>query len=258
MEADEPLDYYAKKEGVLSYSIAKHVLTSGIQYQHWLHSEDKETDALRLGKAIDLAFLTPEEYFSSVAVAPECDRRTKAGKDAWAEFLSSSTGKLTLSAQEAETIARMADSLRLPCHAGVRALLDGEKQREFHWLDPCYGVECKARLDNVADMFGDTLIVDLKSTIDTPTKSTWANVVRRYDYQIQAAAYFTAMEAAGTPAHAFAWVCAEKKPPYHWAAWFCRPADVQYGFERWRLALELMAEWKKQGSYPSIAGGELY
>ena len=86
----------------LSYSGAKHILRSPAHYQAWLKAEHKDTPALKLGRLAHLAALQPDVCRETVFVAPECDRRTKAGKETYENF----TAGLPLNAEVIDQIGR--------------------------------------------------------------------------------------------------------------------------------------------------------
>lgn len=69
-----------------------------------------------------------EDYF---AQAPECDRRTNAGKLVWGEFLAGVRGRQILSVKDGDAVARMLDSF----HASPIApsLVDDTSPHTFRW-----------------------------------------------------------------------------------------------------------------------------
>ncbi|MCK7579823.1 MAG: PD-(D/E)XK nuclease-like domain-containing protein [Chromatiales bacterium] len=101
------------------------------------------TAAQALGTLVHLLVLEPERE-NEVAVAPECDRRTKAGKDAWAEFQAESADRLIVTAEQWDTARRMRDAVRANKNA-MALLADGSPEVTLlHTLD---GTPIKCRLD---------------------------------------------------------------------------------------------------------------
>ena len=83
---------------------------------HYKYSVREETLAMRRGSATHCKVFEPDQFENRYAVAPECDKRTKAGKETWAELEAS--GKIILSADEYEQVTNMAASVRTDDDAG--------------------------------------------------------------------------------------------------------------------------------------------
>jgi hypothetical protein len=72
-------------------------------------AEKKDTPALRFGRAFHTLVLEPDLFFQEYAVLPEkVDRRTKAGKEAWAEFEAELGGREALTAEDGQRLGAMA------------------------------------------------------------------------------------------------------------------------------------------------------
>jgi hypothetical protein len=247
-------DYYERRLGVLSYSIAKQFDVSPWNYLRWLEAPKRETDALRFGKAVDVAFLTPDEWESSVAVAPDVSKQTKEGKATHAAFAEASTGKIIISASENQTIMDMSASLADPVHSQVVDVMSvGERQREVHWVES--GVQCQARLDILIPQWG--IIADLKTTACVPSAYEWRYQVRKYGYDAQAAWYFAAADSQGIPCDLFAWVIAEKSPPHHWVVHSVRRSSLGAAIEQRARLLERFAGCMETNHFPGIIGEEI-
>ena len=74
--------------------------------------EDREdTPAFRIGRALHARVLTPEVYGALFTVAPDVDRRTKAGKEEYERFCAGAVGKTVLSADDAELVEAMSGAI---------------------------------------------------------------------------------------------------------------------------------------------------
>ena len=71
----------------LNQSILKHGLRSMLHMKNAMEAPSKTTDALIFGQLVHTLVLEPHVYAEQFAVAPEVDRRTKAGKQEWEDFL---------------------------------------------------------------------------------------------------------------------------------------------------------------------------
>ena len=58
--------------------------------------------SFRIGTATHTICLEPSLWESKTAITPDCDKRTKDGKAAWAEFSDANAGKLILTQEEAD------------------------------------------------------------------------------------------------------------------------------------------------------------
>lgn len=92
----------------------------------------EESAAFDVGKALHALTLEgPFAYAERFCLAPEgIDRRTKAGKDAWAAFTAENAGKTALSREDADTVLAMSRSIDE--HPVALALLKGTEP-EVGW-----------------------------------------------------------------------------------------------------------------------------
>ena len=77
---------------------------SPAHYKWAVENPSEDTPALKMGRAIHMAVLQPEEFPDTYAVMPDgIDRRTKEGKAAWAAWCEENDGKEVLTKEELET-----------------------------------------------------------------------------------------------------------------------------------------------------------
>ena len=76
------------------------------------------TSAMRLGSLAHLAILEPELMATNVAVMPQCDRRTKAGKEEYAKALedAEAEGKQLVTASDYATVTAMKRAVKHSRH----------------------------------------------------------------------------------------------------------------------------------------------
>ena len=145
------------------------------------------TPALLFGQVVHKLLLQPEDFDTDFLVAPIVDRRTKIGKDVWAEFIASADGKTVVDNDTYEQAVVMVSAAIT--NPKVMELLNGEHEQEFFWFDPDTDVQCKCRLDSwFRDEKGVPVIVDYKTTTDASYRSFLKDVVN-YGYYFQAAMY---------------------------------------------------------------------
>lgn len=197
----------------LSYSGAKEILKSPSHYKAWLEKEESDSPALRLGRLVHLASLQPQVYDRTVRVAPECDRRTKEGKEIWSMFEQSlKEGEELIKKEDSELITNVSLSARdgIDKVIGANGII---KPASAPIVETAYegkldGIAIKGRPDMVIPGLNGDAIIDVKTTQSADYKS-FSKDCANYKYHLQAAFYMTM-----TGATRFFIVAVEKTPPY--------------------------------------------
>jgi len=149
----------------------------------------KDTAAFAMGHAVHCLALEPERFDERFAVAPKVDRRTTAGKVAWAEYLADCEGKTVLDEQDHADAVACVQALNN--HAQFAAIMAQPRRVEVPFEFDLFGHRFKARLDCVIDSM--KLILDIKTTDDaSPHRWQWSAV--DYGYHRQAFIYQGAIE----------------------------------------------------------------
>lgn len=181
---------------------------SPLHYWHLMHDTPREdTPAMQLGRAVHAAILTPTAYKRDFIVAPDIDKRTKAGKEAYEAFCKEAEGKEILSSANAETVRKMAKAYRKN-PAAVLLLKQTRREKPLFWTNPETGVQCKCRIDALGEY-----VIDLKTAMDAGTK-VFSKEALRYGYDLQAAMYLEAARANGYNPKGFIFIVQEKSAPY--------------------------------------------
>jgi exodeoxyribonuclease VIII len=232
----------------VSKSHLDQVARSPLHYWSRYVAEDRvvpdPTPAMMLGTALHARVLEPELFAAEYALAPAVDRRTKAGKDAWAE--AEAEGKTLLSAADWAQIDGMAAAIE--SHRGASKLLaqQGLTEASLFWTDDATGIECKCRPDRT---ISDEWILDLKTTEDASpagfAKSAW-----NFRYHVQASWYLDGVRSYGGQPQGFVFIAVEKKPPYAVAVYLADPEMVAAGGREARRCLNLIAECRATGKWP--------
>ena len=84
-------NYYDDTIYITNSMLSKLSEKSPAHFKYWLDNKPEPTAAMQLGSAIHSAILTPLEFTKNYVVAPDIDKRTKAGKEAWAKFVEENT-----------------------------------------------------------------------------------------------------------------------------------------------------------------------
>lgn len=205
-----------------------------------------ETPSMRLGTLVHTLVLEPEAFGLRYAVAPECDRRTKAGKEEFERFTAEAASREIIPREMHEQAAAMAAAIR--SHNMARALLAvGESEVSvFSDLD---GTPCKSRIDFIRD---GGILVDLKTTSDA-SPDAFARSCANFGYHRQAAMYRDIARTAGIAHEDFVFVCVEQKPPYLVACYQLDAEAEEQGRREYRHALAIWRQCLDSGDYPGIA-----
>ena len=183
---------------------------SPAHYLEWLANPPEQTPAMAFGSALHCAVLTPQLYKAEYAVMPEIDRRTKSGKEAYAQFCIDSPGKCFVTAVQAGQIERMQAAI-FDHPLASQILSNGEAEQSFFWIDPKTGLECKVRPDYLRN---DGICSDLK-TCDNAGFKKFQRSVCDFRYHVQGAFFVDGIfQATKLQCSDFVLIAVEKDPPF--------------------------------------------
>lgn len=228
----------------LNYSGAKELLKSPAHYQAYLNQEREETKALRMGSLIHCAVLQPELLNEKFITAPEVDRRTKEGKEAYAAFQSSlKPGMTVVSAEESAE-----------CHliaARAKAALERMEvvfdKSELMFTTDYNGVQLKCAIDGVTTDY----LWDIKTTEDASPAGI-LKAIRAYRYNLQAYFYRLCYETAfGVRLSGFRFLFIEKQPPFATAVVEIGPELMSYAVSDFEKAVALYRECVTLNHWPA-------
>jgi exodeoxyribonuclease VIII len=224
-------------------SAAKHILTSPAHYQAYINTPQEETKALRFGTFVHSAVLEPHTLNDLYATAPDCDRRTKEGKAAWAEFATANAGKTILDYEESALGHLVASSARF---ALKRLGVEFDATEVMYHVD-YNGVPLKAAIDGVA---GDYLW-DIKTT-DDASAAGMLKAIRNYRYNLQAYWYRLVYElATGRRPLGFRFLFIEKEPPFACSICEIGPELMSWAIADFEKAVTLYKECTASGVWPA-------
>lgn len=221
------------------------------KFKYFEENPEPPTPSLIFGQLLHAIVLQPETVAEQFAVAPNVDRRTKGGKEMWAEFEASAQGKTIVTADMAEQAIAMRD--KLFGNELVKKLLNGEKEKPFFWTDELTGEECKCRVDCLTSVNGMDIIVDLKTAENADTDTFMRHAIN-YGYNLQAAMYSEGVKANTGRECAFVFVVIEKKPPYAINILQADKAFVLHGFDLFRELIGTYHECKQSGNWWGYLG----
>jgi exodeoxyribonuclease VIII len=209
---------------------------------HLAHSIANPSDspALAVGRALHCKVLTPHLYLRDFVVAPAVDRRTKEGKATYESFVASVGSKTVLTADQAEEVSAMAAAIAANPDARM-VVSDLNGSAEVSLFAEIAGVRAKSRFDRLVEVNGERIIVDVKTTASSASKSEFERTIWNFGYGVQCAFYLEMARACGVPAQHFVFVVVEKTAPYATAVY--RFSDEIAEAFRPRM-LELVTQYK--------------
>lgn len=221
------------------------------KFKHYKDNPESPTPALIFGQYFHALVLQPETVEIDFIIAPTVDRRTKAGKEAYAEFEAKSESKTIVTAE----MAKMADGMckALEKNAFVQKLLQGEKEVPFFWTDELTGEECKCRVDCLTEIGEYLFIVDLKSTENAESDAFMRSAID-HGYDFQSAFYNTGVEICKGKKPIFVFIAVEKKPPYALNILQADELFVKRGFNTYRQFLDTYHECKTTDNWWGYMG----
>lgn len=245
---DIPPERYHSWEAV-SQSGLHQLLRSPAHLRAYLDQEPRETPAQILGRAVHAAVLEPQRFWEGYGLLPVgLDRRTKAGKEAWAALVEQHGEGNVLNPEDHQVCARVAEAVRQHRLAGRLVTGAGDVELSLAWEDEETHLPCKARWDRYSLAVPGGAIVDLKTARDA-SPGAFERAAFANGYHIQAAFYLAGARACRMPVHHYCIVAAEKEPPWALAVYRMTEAVVEAAQEqvrallrRWRDCEEL-AEW---------------
>ena len=184
------------------------------KYKWFLDHPEPATPVLIFGSAVHKLLLEPLDFEAEYAVAPPVDRRTKAGKETWEQFVAGIGEKTVITQDDFDTMCGMVEKAQsVPF---VKKLLEGKHEVPLFWTDDDTGLECKIRCDCITAIDGKIAVVDYKSTTDARTGVFVNRDMDRYGYFLQAFMYTEGvMKDMGLDYRPdFYFIVQEKKAPY--------------------------------------------
>ena len=242
---------YRQAEGV-NKSTLWELRKSPAHYQYILTHQREDTPALRIGRAIHSAVLTPTAYKREWTVIPaDIDRRTKAGKEEYAAFMEQNKGKEILTSEEAETVMQIAKAIKR--NKAVSELLKGtRREKPIFWTNDG-GIPCKCRIDAMKT----GIVIDLKTTTDASTDA-FTREALKYGYDVQAAHYLDGYQTTqGGKMPKWYFIAVEKAEPYAINIIKAGLDFIDHGILRRNQLFQLLEECKETNRYPDYGTNEM-
>lgn len=230
-----------------------------------VHPKD-QTDNMLLGTVLHTLVLEPDHFAAEFVVAPEINKRTKAGKAEWEEFsaIAAEAGQQVITAAMLGKAMAMRESvLAQPMAAAL--LADTTNESSIYWwynsMDPDdsdrYKIMCKVRPDSLG--VAHPVVMDLKSCADA-SYSGFQRAILNFGYHVSAAMYLEGVnqcdELLSEIGHfaytKFVFICAESEPPYLPAVYELSPEFLELGKQQYRRGIRILKHGIEQ-DWPGFA-----
>lgn len=241
---------YRKYPAISRTSLFK-ISESPEKFKYYLEHPEPPTPSLIFGQLFHSMALQPETVWEQFAVVPNVDRRTKAGKEAFAEFELQSEGKTIVSVDMVEQSMAMCEALNR--NEYVKKLLKGEKEKPFFWEDDLTGEACKCRVDCLTELGDNLLVVDLKTTENAETEAFMRSAIK-YGYDFQSAMYSKGVEVNTGKKPLFVFIAIEKKPPYAINILQADELLIRRGYDLFREYIGIYHDCKQTGNFYGYLG----
>lgn len=246
--------YHARPE--VSKSMLDKINRSPRLYWHAYIEKDLppySSDAMTMGSCVHLMLLEPNRA-GEIAVRPKVDRRTKAGKEAYAAWYEEfGAADLILDEEQYGHATRAVEAVREhPLAAQLLAQAHSYEASMFA-KDEETGLALRGRADVILK---NGSIVDLKTTRDA-TPRGFRSSMYKFRYDVQAAYYVDLAKRCGYDTERFFFIAVEPNPPYPVAVYWTSPYTLEQGKVQYRENLDLLARCLEADHWPEFQGAEL-
>jgi hypothetical protein len=203
------LNDYHKLPG-WSKTALDHINRSPAHFMQWRDEPKEQTPAMLFGSAFHCAVLTPKLYGKYYITAPQIDKRSKEGKEKYAQFEKKAEGKTIITEENNTTIREMQKAI-FSHPLASNLLSNGEAEQSFFWTDKRTGLKCKARPDYLRY---DAICIDVKTTDNASIKS-FQRSMYNYRYYVQGAFFLDGIfQSTNINCDNFVIIAIEKEKPY--------------------------------------------
>lgn len=185
------------KNARVSYSSLKEFAKSPIDFLKYINKDFETTPQMVIGSVTDCLLLENDKFDERYMEIPKVDRRTKLGKEMWAEIQKELVDKKLegISSDDLNKCKMMVEAIKSNPSAAYLLNHTTEVQKELSFKEKKDGEEITVRgiLDGCGSFDDDRkFIFDLKTTNDC-SPEYWSNTILKWKYHLQAAIYYRAM-----------------------------------------------------------------
>lgn len=216
-------------------------------FKFYQENRPEPTPAMIKGTMVHTAVLEPDRFLDTHVAMPECDRRTKAGKDFYEKFTLENEGKTIMDNASYHQIFGMIGAIM--AHPTASAILK-KNHNELSFFGELDGVKARCRPDILR---AGRLLADLK-TCESASFREFQRSVGAYAYHRQAAWYCDLVsQVTGEKYDTFTFIAVEKKPPYAVQVFVLDEASIEKGREEYQRGLAIYKECVLTNKWPAYS-----
>ena len=223
------------------------------KYKWFKEHPEPETPALLFGRVVHKLLLEHQDFFSEFCITPRVDRRTREGREKYAEFEAAVDGRTQISGDMYRQALEM--TMKAIEEPFVNTLIAGRHEVPITWTDEETGVKCKARLDCLTEIDGQLYVVDYKTTTSAHLGS-FSNSAFKYGYHFQAAMYLDGVKAVTGRDAKFFFIAQEKDEPYAVCVYAADDEFIHSGEDKFRELIGIYRECEASGNWYGYMGAE--
>lgn len=220
-------EQYHSQKDYISASGLKTIYLKSVN--HLLTQNIKETPAMSLGTAVHTAIYEPMEFYKENHFIPKIDRRTKAGKEQYAEEMKNAEGKKVFDEEQHQLIKTIVENVKKDDLAKKYILGECEYS---HYLKH-NGIKVRVRPDCINRVAN--FISDVKTCQSNTPKAFRSDVYKRA-YHLQAAFYMDMLNIKE-----FKFIAIETNAPYSVQVYTLSEDMIDQGRSAYQQAL---ADWQ--------------
>lgn len=242
---------YRDHVGISSTEL-KRMIKSPAHYKYYKeHPVESDSPSLLFGRAAHKYILETYDFYNEFSVMPILDRRTKAGKEMYAQFVAENEGKDIITQEQFEQIEEMRNSMLATPY--VSKLILGDHEVSYFAKDEDTGLDIKARPDSINHKIG--VIVDYK-TCDNAETNAFMKKAIDLGYDLQAAYYCDIAKYNTGIDYKFVFIAQEKRPPYAVNILEADDYFMASGRELYKEMLQVYKECSETGNWYGYLGSE--
>lgn len=170
------------QERPLSYSSLKEFAKSPRHYLDYLNRKKETTAAMLFGSMVHCLLLEPAKFNEQFAVMGTIDKRTTAGKEAYAKFVEESAGKDVVMENDYNDAKALTDNVL--SNPSLKQYVDNCHQYEQEFRAEMWGLPVRGFFDGIAEDY----ILEVKTTQDATPDALMRDFFNR-QYHMQAGLY---------------------------------------------------------------------
>ena len=248
-------DNYYEDKSHITNSMLGWLNESPAYFKSQIESQSTSTEPMIFGSAFHCKVLEPEKFDDLYYIIPKIDKRTKAGKEAFAEHLLNAGNKIILTTEQYSKILGMEEAVNnnetmkelFSCNKAVKESVNVWTESIRDDNDETHIIKCKSLIDLRRD--ADDLVVDLKTTASV---KAFTSSIKKFGYDRQAAYYLRGLIANKlvSPNARFVFGVVEKQPPFEIAMFELDASVMEVANEKIDHLLGIYQKCLSEDCYP--------